>query len=193
MLQHVQHLVDDLPRRALEGLEHLHRRDRHLVRQARLGVAALDEHRDLLRPLIHAADGDLDLLRRVQTDEHPVVLAHIGRNGLVKRVARDLDGRGRRNAVQTQNGDIRRAAADIDDHMPVRTRDIELRTQRRSIRLFNQIHAARACFHRRLNDRALFDLCHAGRHTDNHAGLNQGKFADFLEELVEHFLGHLIV
>ena len=77
--------------------------------------------------------------------------------------------------------------------MPVRTRDIELRTQRCSIRLFNQIHAACARFHRRLNDRALFDLCHAGRHTDNHAGLDQGKLADFLEELVEHFFGHLIV
>ena len=92
MLQHVQHLVDDLPRRALERIEHFRGRDRHLVRKTRLCVAALDEHGKLLWARVYAADGDLDLLRRVQTDEHPVVLAHIGRNGLVKRVARDLDG-----------------------------------------------------------------------------------------------------
>ena len=95
-----------------------------------LCVAALDEHGKLLRARVYAADGDLDLLRRVQTDEHPVVLAHIGRNGLVKRVARDLDGGGCRNAVQTQNGDIRRAAADIDDHMALRPGDRQLRAKR---------------------------------------------------------------
>ena len=77
--------------------------------------------------------------------------------------------------------------------MAVRPRDVELRAERRRVRLFDQIHAPSARFHGRLNDRALFDLRHAGRHADDHAGLDERKFADFFEELVEHFLGHLIV
>ena len=77
--------------------------------------------------------------------------------------------------------------------MSVRPRNIELRAERRRVRLFDQIHAPSARFHGRLNDRALFDLRHAGRHTDDHAWLNERKFADFFEELVEHFFGHLVV
>ena len=121
------------------------------------------------------------------------MLAHIGRNGLVKRVARDLDGRGRRNAVQTQNGDIRRAAANIDDHMALRPGDRQLRAKRGSERLLDQIDAARAGLHGGLNDRAFLDLGDAGRDGDDHAGLDEREFVDLLEKLLKHFLRHFIV
>ena len=193
MFQHRKHLVHNLPRRALERLEQLRRRDALFARQTGLQVAALHRHDGFLCARIDAANRNFDLFGGVLPDHHAEVAADIFDHRVVKRVARDLDGRGYGDAVHAEDRDVGRAAADVDDHVARRPCDVQLGPQRCGERLFDQVHAPGPGLHRRLNDGALLHLGHAARHRDDHARLDEGEFADLFQKLLQHFLGHLIV
>lgn len=107
--------------------------------------------------------------------------------------ARHLERGGLRNAVHGQHADIRRAAADVDDHPALGGGDIELRAEGSSQRRFDEVDAAGACLHGSLNDGTLLDLRDAAGDCDDHARLDDGVAEHAAEHLRQHAGRELIV
>ena len=62
------------------------------------------------------ADTQLDLLRRALTDEQVELALDVADQILVEGIARNADALARHDAAETDDGDIRCTAADVDDH-----------------------------------------------------------------------------
>ena len=101
------------------------------------------------------ADLDLDLLRRRLADEQVVVLAHELHDRHVELVAAGADRRVADDAGQRDDGDLRRAAADVDHHVARRRLDRKPDADRRRHRLGDHEHFLRAGAERRVAHRAL--------------------------------------
>ena len=134
-----------------DGFRRLGERFHHFVGVERDGArkpgheaAALDLFIADLRALLDAADALFQLLRRAHSDEQVVLAADVFDDCLVKRFARRFDGFGLHNAVERYDRGFRRAAADVDDHMTVRTVHVQTRADRRSDRRGDEIDLASA-------------------------------------------------
>ena len=95
--------------------------------------------------------------------------------------------------AERDDGDLGRAAADVDDHVPGRLGDRQPGADRGGHRLLDQVGLARAGRERRLLDRALLDAGHARRHADDDARVREAVLVHLLDEVAEHLLGHVEV
>ncbi len=81
-------------------------------------------------------------------------------NRAVELIASRADGLGDDDAAHGDDGNLGRAATEIDDHRPRRILDRKIGTDGGCHRLLDQIGLACACRDRRLEDSALLDRCH---------------------------------
>jgi hypothetical protein len=96
--------------------------------------------------------------------------------------------------TERDDGDLGRAAADVDDHVPGRLGDREPGADRGGHRLLDQEDLARAGGLGGLLDGALLDLGDAEGHADDDAGLHQrAAVVRARDEVAEHRLGDLEV
>ena len=77
------------------------------------------------------------------------------------------------DAAERDDGDLGRAAADVDDHVPGRLGDGQAGADRGRHRLLDQVGLARAGRERRLLDRALLDAGDARRDADDDARVRE--------------------
>ena len=95
-----------------------------------------------------------------------------------------------RQTPPDRDGDVGRAAADIDHHGPARLVDRQPGAERGGDRLLDQIHLAGAGRHRGLVDRAPLDGRSAGRHADQDARAKEAEHRlRAPDELAQHLLG----
>ena len=109
--------VDDDPDGLREGLADLRVGEREGLRDALDEVAALDLHRDRLVERVGRPDLDLDLLGRALADQEVVLALDVLNDRLVHLVRRDAHGLRVDDARERDDGDVRRPAADVDDHV----------------------------------------------------------------------------
>ena len=143
----------------------------HHLGQARHQVAALDLLDADLRLRDDAADVYLDLLRRLGADEDVIAPPDVADNGVVKAAARDLYGLALGHAAERDDRRLRRAAADVDDEVAVRLRDVYARAVGRGYGALDEVDLPRARLDHGVYHRALFHARDAARHTDQDAGL----------------------
>ena len=80
-------------------------------------IAALHFHRRFLFDGVGGADLDLDVLGRALADHEIVGAAHVIDDRFVELVTRDANAAAKNNAAERDDGDLGRAAADINDHV----------------------------------------------------------------------------
>ena len=185
--------VDDLRDRLVERAADLLGADDHRLREAGQHVAAADLGLDLLGHRVRGADLELDLLGRLLADEQLVVLLDVVDDRLVHLVAADAERLRDDDPAERDDGDLGRAAADVDDHVPGRLGDGEPGADRGGHRLLDQVRLARAGRERRLLDRALLDAGDAGRDADDDARVREAVLVHLLDEVAEHLLGDVEV
>ena len=139
------------------------------------------------------ADGELDRLRALRADRHHVLGADVRRDRLVEVVAADAHRARDDDLPERDDGDLARAAADVDHHAPDRLGDRDAGADGRRDRLLDQVDLARAGRPRRLLDRAALDLGDPGRRADDEARVRAAALEHLRDEVAEHLLGHLEV
>src|SRR5436190_396155 len=194
-LQRATYRIHDLLDRLLNCLADLARVHTHRLRDAGDEIATLDLHLALLAHGRRAADLNLDLLGRGLTDEEIVVLAHELHDRHVELVATGADRRVADDARERDDGDLRRAAADVDHHVARRRLDRQTDTDRRRHRLGHHEHFLRAGAEGRVAHRTLFHLGDAAGHAHDDARLHLEDVIvdDELQEVAQHLLGHVEV
>lgn len=147
----------------------------------------------VLRVAVDARDRDLDPLGHPLAEQDVVAGTHVFDDRGVELVPRQLDRRFADDAVEGEHRDVARTAADVEDEVAVRPRDVDTRADRRRDRLLDQVDAARAGLHggvdRRLRLHASDERGHAERHPRFHHIVGTGLF----HEVFDHRLGHLVV
>src|SRR3569832_70159 len=154
-------------------------------------VAALHlELTNLLRG-IGGADLVFDLFGGGFADQRAVIAAHVVGDGLIEAVAADAHRGGVDDAVERNDGDLGRTAADVEHHRAARLTDRHAGADRRGHGFFEQIDFARASACRRFLDRAPFDLRRSARHADQHARarVEVAVLVHLVDEVLEHLLG----
>ena len=139
------------------------------------------------------ADLELDLLGRLLADQELVVALDVVDDRLVHLVAADAEGLRDDDPAERDDGDLGRAAADVDDHVPGRLGDGQPGADRGGHRLLDQVRLARAGGERRLLDRALLDAGHARGDADDDARVREAVLVHLLDEVAEHLLGDVEV
>ena len=114
-------------------------------------------------------------------------------DGLVELVAGDLDGGGLHDAAEGDDGDVGGAAADVHHHVAVRLGDVYARADGGGQRLLNEVDLPGAGLDAGVDDGALLHLGDAGRHADDHPGLEQPEGGHLADEFPQHPLGHVVV
>ncbi len=95
---------------------------------------------------------------------------------------------------ERDDGDVGRAAADVDDHVAGRLGDRHAGADRRGHRLFDEVDFTRLRAIGAVFDRAFFDLRDLGRHTDDDARAHPYvAVVRLLDEVGQHLLGDLEV
>ena len=112
----------------------------HLARKAARIIAAADRHLHALVERNRGTDRDLGKLRRRLADRQMELVAHVTDDVLVELVARHLERARNDGAAQRNDGDVRRAAADVDDHARRRRHDRQAGAERGRRRRFHQIY-----------------------------------------------------
>ena len=95
--------------------------------------------------------------------------------------------------LKGDDGDIRGAAADVDDQVPVGLGDVDAGADGRGHGLLDQIHAAGAGLDAGVDHGALLHLGDAGGHADDDPGLEQLEAVDLVDKFLEHALGHVVI
>ncbi len=95
--------------------------------------------------------------------------------------------------AERDDGDLTRAAADVDDHVSGRLGDGQAGPDRGRHRLLDQVRLARAGAQRRLLDGAALDSGDAGRDADDHARVREAVLVHLLDEVPQHLLGDVEV
>src|SRR5690348_8147484 len=187
--------VHDLLDRLLHRFPNLARVYADDLRDTRDEVAALYLHLALFPDRGGGSDLNLDLLRRGLADEEVVILAHELHDRLVQLVAAGADRGVRNDARQGDHGDLRRATADVDHHVPGRRLDREPYAAGRGHRLRDHVDSLRPRCLRRIPHGPLLDLRDPRRYADAHLGLHAEQVAvdDRLQEEPQHLLGHVEV
>ena len=195
LLQCVLHCIDDLIDRLVECLADLLGMDRQRLRQAAHEVASADVHRTVrIGRHNRRADGDLDLLRRALTDHEVIHALDVLNDGGVHLIAADADGAARDDAAERDHGNLRRAAADIDDHAPRRFFDGKSRTDCCCHRFLDEICLSRARLLCSINDGTLLHLGDSRGHADHHTRTNERLGTHRLaDEILQHRLRHVEV
>ena len=142
---------------------------------------------------VRGADLELDLLGRLLADQQLVLALDVVDDRLVHLVAADAQRLRDDDAAERDDGDLGRAAADVDDHVPGRLGDRQPGADRGGHRLLDQVRLARAGGERRLLDRALLDAGDARRDADDDARMREAVLVHLLDEVAEHLLGHVEV
>src|SRR5690606_2262831 len=134
----------------------------------------------------------LDEFGRGFANEHTVVATDVIDDGLVELVATDSYGALVNHAAQGNDGDFRRATADIDHHRTAGVRYGKPCANCRSHGLFNEVHLARTGTQCRLTDGAALNLrgTAGNANDDARAGCEHAARVDHANELLEHLLGH---
>ena len=112
---------------------------------------------------------------------------------LVHLVAADAERLRDDDPAERDDGDLGRAAADVDDHVPGRLGDGQPGADRGGHRLLDQVRLARAGVERRLLDGALLDARDAGRDADDDARMREPVLVHLHDEVPQHLLGHVEV
>src|SRR5215218_4916681 len=181
--------------RLLDRFANLARMHAHRLRDAGDEVASLHFHLALLTHGRGAADLDLDLLGRRLADEQVVVLAHELHDRHVELVATRADRRVAHDARQRDDGDLRRATADVDHHVARRGLHRQSHADRRRHRLGDHEDLLGSGAERRVAHRTLLHLGDPARHANDHARLHLEDVVvdDELQEVAQHLLGHVEV
>ena len=158
------------------------------LRQAGEHVAAPDLGLHLFFHVPRRADLELDLLGGLLADEQLVVALDVVDDRLVHLVAADTQRLRDDDAAERDDGDLGRAAADVDDHVPGRLGDGKARADRSGHRLFDQVRLARAGAKRRFFDRALLHSGDARRYAHDDARVREAVLVHLLNEVAEHLL-----
>src|SRR5215213_7617365 len=131
LLEHEADGGDELLERGLDRLHDLGARDRDRPRQTGDQVATADLHLELPLERQRGADLDLDLFGGPLAD-HQVVL-----------LATDAERRRDDDPAERDDRDLARSATDVDDHVPRRAADRDVRSDRRGERLLDQVRLLR--------------------------------------------------
>ncbi len=185
--------VDDLVDRILERVPDLLGGEDDRLRQAGDQVAAADLRLHLLAHPPRRADLELDLLGGLLADQQLVLALDVVDDRLVHLVAADAEALGDDDAAERDHGDLGRAAADVDDHVPGRLGDRQAGADRGGHRLLDQVRLARAGGERRLLDGPPLDAGDAGRDADDDARVREAVLVHLLDEVAEHLLGDVEV
>ena len=147
----------------------------------------------LLGQPVARADLELDLLGRLLADEELVLLLDVVDDRVVHLVAADAERLRDDDAAERDHGDLGRAAADVDDHVPGRLADRQAGADRGRHRLLDQVGLARAGGERRVLDGALLDPVTPGGNADDHARVGKAMLVHLLDEVPQHLLGDVEV
>ena len=167
--------------------------DLHRLWQAVGEVASLDLLNADIGPLDDTADAALELLGSTETDEQIVLAANKLDDGLIEAGARDLDGLAFHHAAAGDHCDLRRAAADVDDHVPVGLGDVNARAHGGGNGGLQQVDLARARLNGGVDDGALLHAGDGAWHTGQHAGFEEAEGGDAADKLAQHLGSDLIV
>ena len=181
------------PTGLLERAPHLLGGEDDRLRQAGEHVAAAHLGLHLLAQVEGGADLELDLLGGLLADRAACTPLDVADDRLVHLVAADAQGLRDDDAAERDHGDLGRAAADVDDHVPGRLGDRQAGADRGGHRLLDQVGLARAGGERRLLDRALLDAGDAGGDADDDARVREAVLVHLLDEVAEHLLGDVEV
>ena len=153
-------------------------------------VAALDLHGQLRIQCIGRADLDLDLLGSPLTDEQVVLALDEGDDGLIEHITGHAHAAGSHDAAQRDDGDLRRAAADIHDHAAGGLADGQACTDGSCHGLLNDRHLTGTSLQGSLAHSAALHLGNAGGNADDHPGTREHTVAAGLfEEVLQHIGG----
>ena len=144
---------------ASSRLAYLLGRDLDRARQAGQQVAAAQ--RDALLVVlarVGGADGDLDVLGGSLAEQQVVLASGVGNDVLVELVAADAQAAADHDAAQADDGDFRRAAADVDDEAAGWLADGQAGADRRGHGLLDEPCPSRARVEGRVTDGALLDF-----------------------------------
>src|SRR3989344_2208547 len=131
-------------------------------------IATLDLHHELFFDRHCRADLYLHVLGALLADTEVVCFFDVVGDGMIEGIPRAFD-RGRGNdATQRNDGDVCRAAADVDDHVPARFMYWDPSTDRGKYWLFHYVRFARTGFCCGLNDRAPLGRAYSRRDRDHH-------------------------
>jgi hypothetical protein len=108
-------------------------------------------------------------------------------------VAADADRLPHDHSTERDDGDLGRAAADVDHHARHRVGDRQAGADRRCHRLLDQVDGAGAGDARGLVDRAPLDVGDPARDTEHDARESEAGAARPRDEVAQHRLGHLEV
>src|SRR5688572_23511360 len=191
LLERLLDRLNDALEWLLHRLEDLVRVQREAARHALREVASLDRHLAHLLARVGRADLDLDALGSRLADQDAVVAAHVVGDRLVEAVAADAHRLRVDDAVQRDDGDLGRAAADVEHHRAARLVDRQAPAERGRQRFRDDVDAARARALRRLLDRALLDLRRPEGLADQHArrGAQPAVAVHLGDEVLQHPLG----
>jgi hypothetical protein len=195
-LDRVADRVDDLLDGRLDSLADLIRPDLDAARQAGQEITAAEV--DAARvPLARrgGADRDLDVLGGPLAQVQVVLAAGEVDDVDVHLVAADPDAPADDDAAEADHGDLRRAAADVDDQAAGGLAHRQASADRGSHRLLDQARPAGAGVERRVADGPLLHLGHARRDADDHSRPRQqpDPIVDLVDEVANHLLGHVEV
>ena len=120
-----------------------------------------------------------------------MLLADVGLDVVGEDVARDVDTLRADDAAQRDAGDFRRTTADVDDHVALRSFDVETGAQSCGHRLENHADLAAAGVLGRVANGADFDVGRTRRNADHHPkrrGEQLARDLDFLNHAAQHHL-----
>src|SRR6056297_2112726 len=196
-LQHPADAVGDLLDRLLERLDGVLGADGDRLGKAVDQIAAA--HLDLVALLAlgehGGADPHLDLLGGTVADQQVLLVADVADDRLVELVAGDAQALAHHDSAQADDGDVRRAPADVDDHRAGGLGDVDAGPDGGGQRLLDQERLACADLAGRLQDGATLDLGHAGGDAHHDVGPEEtaGAGDDLAYERLEHLLGQVVV
>ncbi len=106
---------------------------------------------------------------------------------LVQLEAADADRLAHDDPAHRENGDLARAAADVDHHAALCLRDREAGSDRRRHRLLDQGDTPGSGRERRFLDRVPLDVRDPARHAEHDAGERKRPAANAADEVTQHF------
>src|SRR5664279_1821436 len=195
LLQDAADRLDQLLEWELDRLHDLGAGDRDRARQAGDQVASPDLHLELALERQGRPDRDLDLLGGPVADHQVVLLADVRRDRLVEAVAADPEAVADDDPAERDHRDLAGPAADVDDHVPGRSADRDVRPDRRGEGLLDQVRLAGTGLEGRVANRALLDGGDPGRDADHHLRPRQRERAlpGAADEVAEHRLGDDVI
>ena len=184
--------IHDIAERLIERFAHLLRGDHDILRQTVQQISAADFHFADGRLRKCRADADLDRFRRPLADQQAVLFADVVDDRLIERITADADRLCGDNAAHRDHGDLRRAAADVNDHCAGRIENGQAGAECGCDRLGNKLNRTGACFFGSLLDGTAFNRRYAGGNADNDAGALDERAAErFFDELLKHRRGDI--